>query len=291
MAKQQSMIAVTNATDAQFREWAQFIHDAMALAGFAVESTVTGQINLSTVTRPTTNGAVQGFEVWKTNDGLTTWYIKIEYGGYGASVLPAVWITIGTSFNTSGTILGNASPQTRVAMASGSATNTRYPCFASGRADVDEGNSVNVAMFCDATGGYGIIFNIERAHNAEGAIDADAIMMIVGGVQSGDFSSIYVPRTGGVPPQTTSSALSTPQVSSNYFYNQTVAVVLYFAQKGGLYAFANLLGGYSGAGQFVTASFGGTIRGTIFGKQRTYIVLTTRPYFGRVGESILMRFE
>ena len=104
-------------------------------------------------------------------------------------------------------------------MALGSATNTWYPCFASGRVDVDEGNFVNVAMFCDVMGGYGIIFNIERVHNVEGVIDADVIMMIVGGVQFGDFSSIYVPRTGGVLLQTTLLALSTSQVSSNYFYN------------------------------------------------------------------------
>ncbi len=289
MAKQQTTLVSSNASDASFREWAQFIHDAFSLAGFVIESTVTGQINLSTVTRPLTNGAIQGFEVWKTDDGLATWYIKVEYGGYGTNVHPAVWVTAGTSFNTSGTILGN---QAQVRMGNGSAAavpTARSACYASGREDVDEGVSVSIAMFCDGSANFGSVLNIERAHTQDGDIDPDNIILVVGGPASADAQIAVIPRVGGVPPVVTSGVIHGPQLISNYYYNNTVGAILWFGQKGGLVTVANLVGVNTTA--YVESSAGGTIKGTLFGIERTYLFLTQRPFFGRSGDRILMRFD
>lgn len=130
MATLQQNKAPTNASDAEFRAWAQFVHDALGNAGW-VQTSDTGQINLTTVSKPSGSNTAQGYEIWRTNDSLTDAYLKIEYGsGANGANFPAIWCTLGWGSNGSGTLTGNTT--TRHRFNGGGQTSTTYPCYASG---------------------------------------------------------------------------------------------------------------------------------------------------------------
>lgn len=98
----------TNTTDADFRNWATHIHNTFANAGWT-QTADTGQINLSTVTKPAASATEQGFEIWKMADALATSYpvyVRIGYGSGGNANNPAIWIEIGTGSDGAGLITG-----------------------------------------------------------------------------------------------------------------------------------------------------------------------------------------
>lgn len=96
-------------TDAEFRAQVQFFHDTFALG--LTQTADTGQINISTVTRPLASSTVMGYEVWRFNDTLQATkpvFIKVEYGsGNGSQHQFSVWITIGSASSGAGAISGS----------------------------------------------------------------------------------------------------------------------------------------------------------------------------------------
>src|SRR4051794_39931473 len=100
-----------NSSDALFRAWASGISNALGTVGL-VKTGDTGQIDFSSVARPTANSQAMGYEIWRFNDSLQATrpvYFKIEYGAGVASVAgapPGIWLTVGTGSNGAGTITG-----------------------------------------------------------------------------------------------------------------------------------------------------------------------------------------
>lgn len=76
-----------------------------------VQTSDTGQINLATATYPGLS-TFAGYQVFQTNDGLTTWYVRIDFGVSAATTRPSVKFTLGTSTNGAGTIGGQTANQT-----------------------------------------------------------------------------------------------------------------------------------------------------------------------------------
>lgn len=93
--------------DAEFRDWGSTFSGALAAVGM-VKTADTGQINWSTVTRAGSDTAA-GYEIWRMDDamqGVFPVFIKFEYGSRSSSSVPAMWITVGTGSNGSGSITG-----------------------------------------------------------------------------------------------------------------------------------------------------------------------------------------
>lgn len=93
--------------DAEFRAWGSMFSGALAAVGM-VQTSDTGQINWSTATRAASNTAA-GYEIWRMNDAMQSVFpvfIKFEYGSRSTSSVPAVWITVGSGSNGSGSITG-----------------------------------------------------------------------------------------------------------------------------------------------------------------------------------------
>lgn len=105
--------------DAAFRAWGSGFAGDLAAAGL-VQTADTGQINWTTVTRPSANTA-GGYEIWRFSD--SSLYLKIEYGTGGSATVPQMWITVGTGSNGSGTITGQTNTRNTWA-GSGSPTST-----------------------------------------------------------------------------------------------------------------------------------------------------------------------
>jgi hypothetical protein len=162
-------------TDAGFRTWAQKIHDALTAIGLT-QTADTGQINLSTVTRPGSNDTAGGYEIWRFNDTLQATYpifIKIEYGmNTVASNQPSLWITVGTGSNGSGTISGN--PIARRQFAISAATNSDGE---SGFTYVDGVFAFALHGQIDVNTGRGGHFLLERFRDRDGNASGRGLAM------------------------------------------------------------------------------------------------------------------
>lgn len=172
--KTDNTIIAANDTDAHWRAWVQFVHDVFALGW--VQTSDTGQITISTSTKPGAGSTVVGYEVWKMNDSLQATkpvFLKIEYGSGGAANTPAWWLTIGTGSDGAGGITGILFARTSLPCA-GSNTGTANKCFGSAST-----NRMDVSMFLDVST-LPHWFAIERTKvpdTTTGADNGDGLMM------------------------------------------------------------------------------------------------------------------
>lgn len=108
MAVTTANVAPNNATAAEFRAWAQFVHDVFA-NGTWVQTADTGQINLTTVGAPGAVNTKMGFEIWRMDDthqAAAPIFLKLAYGsGSGSVNLPAIWFAVGTATDGSGNLI------------------------------------------------------------------------------------------------------------------------------------------------------------------------------------------
>lgn len=155
MTTQSWSTVVDHTSDAAFRTWGLELNTKLGAAG-ALQTADTGQINWSTVVRGSANTAA-GYEIWKLPTGNL--YFKIEYGTASTSN-PALWVTIGTGSNGSGTLTGQLSTRSGLGMTNGTSLNstttnyTSYLCVTNSFVGLAWkcGNSANrgdspVAMF------------------------------------------------------------------------------------------------------------------------------------------------
>jgi hypothetical protein len=164
----------TNNTDANFRAWAQFIHDVFALGW--VQTADTGQIDLTTVTVPTTANDKQGYEIWRMDDDLQAdypVYVRIDYGSAGAAGTPGIWLAVGTGSDGAGNLTGvlmSAAGEmgSANALISSFSSGTNADNVMLGSADTDR---IAVALFFDnlfSSGSGGPCFGIERLKDEGG---------------------------------------------------------------------------------------------------------------------------
>ncbi len=234
MATSTASLAHDNASDANFRAWASFISNLFNAGGWVKES-IAGTIDLTTIVAPNTTNQSKGFEVWRTNDGATNWYVKIEYGSGSAAGVPAIWITMGVGVDGSGNITGQASTRTQFTHSSNAGP---FNCYGSAGA----GRIVFVlATHASTSVGFGI--NIERALLSNGSEDPD--LLLLSAWYNNTSNSVALPRTGGIPPfQAMNSAVP---LNTNIDFGGDKGVILWFGQKGGLTnAYTNILGFHSG---------------------------------------------
>lgn len=172
--------APNNRTDADFRAWAQVVHNMMENAGL-VQTADTGQINLTTVTKPTANNGVGGYEIWRFDDALQATapiFIRLEYGTsyYNASGAQAPQVThiIGTGTNGAGTITGELVSSSRSGSTSSTSNDSTssYPCYGSG-----DGSFVAMVMWPGWTESKYAFhgFLVERSRDADGVPTGDGI--------------------------------------------------------------------------------------------------------------------
>ena len=107
MATNAPSITYDNSTDAAFRAWVLAYHNALVSGVGLTNTSDTGQIDTSTVAKPAAGNTAQGYKMYKFNDGLTDFFIKVEFGsGSNGASNPAVWYTIGWATNGAGSLTG-----------------------------------------------------------------------------------------------------------------------------------------------------------------------------------------
>jgi hypothetical protein len=133
-----TVTVIDQSTDAAFRTWvAEFI--AQCLAVGLTQTSDTGQINTSTVTRAAINSDA-GYAIFRLNDTQQSGapvFIKFYFGSASVQTTPRLRHQVGTASNGSGTISGTGSVNTdtiSTASAFGSSITTRtsYWCYVDG---------------------------------------------------------------------------------------------------------------------------------------------------------------
>lgn len=186
-------IPCTNATAAQFRAWAQFIHDSIVLG--LVNTADTGQIDLTTVAAPAASNASMGYKIYRFDDTLQATapiFVKVEFGCAFTVTLPSIWITIGTGTDGAGTITGTLFIRTQRTV-SGTANAGPFTCL----------GSAGPARWCCAmwvTAGINLpsYYSIERTVNSAGVDNSDGVVLTFCKATN-DHLSYFIPYSGVAP--------------------------------------------------------------------------------------------
>lgn len=203
---------------ANFRAWAQFIHNALSGAGW-VNTADTGQINLTTVTGTSSLNTSQGYEIWTSNDGVSpTIYMKIEYGSGAAAGRPGMWLTFGTSSNGSGTLTGQTSSRQVIASQSTSTT-VNQVCVAAGGT-----GWFSCGMFGAATLTFG--FTVERVKTNTGGESTVGFVYHLFNTASGSALTQFILATGTSPGVITN--VYTATASGTKVVGATVGIIQFF---------------------------------------------------------------
>ena len=194
--KTDNTIIGSNDTDAHFRAIAQFIHDVFALTSCWVQTSDTGQVNLTTVAKPAATNTAQGYEIWRMNDALQSTkpvFAKVEYGSGGAALNFSYWLTVGTGSDGAGTITGILLARTQQGAGTNNAA-TMNKCFGSAST-----NRITIAMLLDVST-IPFWFAIERTKDSAGADTNVGLIMAFGGFQGGStVKSIVLPFGATAP--------------------------------------------------------------------------------------------
>lgn len=182
-------------TDAHFREFVSGVAAQLSAMGL-VKLSVSGEINASTVTKPTPSHGTypydgfqsKGAQVWRFNDALQTEfpvYLLIEYGGqevvspwwyhYG----PGIRVTCGTTYSGLA-ITANATAAQRVYL-DGNDNGTSVSCWFSG----------GTSRFAMALSQNGLFFSVERFKDGNGNDTGRGVALLGASWYAMDGSTFY----------------------------------------------------------------------------------------------------
>ena len=245
MATDTRTFSNTLSDDATFRTWGDGVADSLQAAALTKTSD-TGQIDWTTVTRPTTANTFAGYEIYRftTDTKLADLgcYIKIEYGIGSGTTRAALAFTVGTGTDGAGTLTGQVTTRTAFTPSDSSFGST--PTYCSG----GDGRVAAVFNWSNSPSGTGgnFLLVVERTRNSGGSLTADGIMVFASGSTGTGFGSLFAyitsntvtelptnrvgsflqDRTGNYLDSFTLSTVHA--VNRNQLINPFVGIVLYY---------------------------------------------------------------
>lgn len=298
MATVTAVHAPTLSSDALFRAWSQFVHDALVTTAGWTDTSATGEVNLSTMTAPGANNTYAGFKVYAMGDSLQATYpcyLKVEYGRGNATNYASLRLSVGTVHDGSGNLTGTQALNGEVVGANATSTSA-LNCFASGAT-----GRFACAMFADnANASYSFAFGVERTKASDGSDNGAGLVLYHAGFQNNVARArcVVIPPSGGLPPVETRWMMPFSRTGASSLYDSRVAVGLLIPFSGD--ALRTVLGvGYINAADVPVYS--GTISATVYGVSRTFLSLGSAFVFNRLLEPdagginnpgrLLMRYE
>lgn len=167
-------------TDASFRAWGSAISTLLDDVGLA-KTADTGQINWTTVARPTATNTVAGYEIRVHDSTLGDTYFKIEYRTAGSTTgaNASLQVTIGTGSDGAGTITGVMFAAFLDLMESSSVTTARNDTAnATAYAYLDDGTVAWCLAPAKAVTYYSDLMIFARTSGADGAYNGDGAMVV-----------------------------------------------------------------------------------------------------------------
>lgn len=239
MATDTRIIRSTTADDAEFRLWAQSVHDALIAVGLT-QATDTGQINFATVAKPTSTNVDAGYAVYRFSDALQATrpvFIRLVFGTGNQATTPRIGVAIGTATNGAGTLSGISTTLRNLNTSAAATQNVQS--WASG--------STNRVTFCmwggDTTSSRAVAFGVERTHDANGDDSNVGVRLwTAAGSSTADDLSFAGPSygsTNGFP-----AAMSSTE-STGVNGSDTVFFPIYGAAKIAQFPLTGVLGFYN----------------------------------------------
>jgi hypothetical protein len=224
MAIQRYLSVASNSTDANFRSWGKSLSDALEALG-VTKTADTGQIDWSTVLKPSGSPMVMGYEIRQFTDDLQAAnpvIIKFEYGastsGSGGPC-PGIKITVGSASDGAGALTGSTSSVFSLFSTASDAV-VFYPSYVS-----SDGGRVNLALWISETATLPLAFWIERLKDTNGAPIADGVNICY--IGSATYSKQqFLPAGGGsaFPPAPLNSFCCCFPPSTPTTYNENIGI-------------------------------------------------------------------
>ena len=189
MAVQTFDTAPSNADNTLFRAWTLAAHTAIAAILTYVAQA--GEIDFTTVTFPSAPNTYKGFRVYRFNDGLFNFYMRVDFGSGTSNALhPALKFTFGTGVDGSGNFLSgtNHGSTTAKVVSFNSSSASVFRSWVSGT-----GGSLRFILWPQATPpNTSVPFcNLERQPDAAGAAtDSGVEIFLAGGAGSSVMQGI-----------------------------------------------------------------------------------------------------
>jgi hypothetical protein len=166
---------IEHTSDTTFRAWITNLHNAIIAAGL-VDPGDTGQLDLSTATRPGTNSWA-GYRIYRfndTNQGAYPVFLRLEFGTGANAANPTIRFTIGQGSDGAGNITGanvvsNIAFSTATVAGSSTARRTRVMC--------KDGLFWFVHGLEFSTNSAHALLSISRACSSDGSPNADGIVV------------------------------------------------------------------------------------------------------------------
>lgn len=299
MATSQQFLVCDSSTLANFKAWAQALSNQIRTFGFTNTSD-TGQLNGAGGNNWAGVAAVPGsaayfYEIFQSNDGLTTFYVKVEYGNNTGTNSPYVRVSVGTGTNGAGTLSGfvigpNSLPTT---VNTPTSTTTTFECDFSGDA-----GRLCILMWRNSTLGAQM-FAIQRTLDATGAATATGVTLwvasIIGAGSRGTYQATIKFGVGAAPNNfgTASATLNGWQCSLlNNGANSAAfdgVIPLDLAQP--LYGRVDYVSTAVGIGLAADFAEGVSFSITVYGASRTYMPTKTGIYLGNTAFALLMEYD
>jgi hypothetical protein len=169
-----------SATGTEIRAWVQAMHDALAAIGM-VQTSDTGQVNISTMLNASATNTAVGYEVWRFDDAAQATcpiVFKLEYGRGAGVGYAQMWLTVGSGSDGAGNITGVRFA--RAAVGPGGNTGT---ASTTGYASSGDGSMCALVPW-PAVLGNAPMFIIERARNADGTPRAEDFLVAAQGTSN-----------------------------------------------------------------------------------------------------------
>jgi len=186
MTSAQNLVC-SNSSVTNFKQWAKAISDFFAACGW-VKSSDTGQVNWATISSVPGAGAFV-YEVWTPGDGLTAYFLKVEYGNHASSATtPTIRLSIGATTNgaglLTGVIAGPFQTNTSNYTPPGGGV-TQYVCRFSGTS-----GRISAQMWTNSGGANAEqFFSVERSVNSSGVYTGTHVTLCTLGFNSTQVSS------------------------------------------------------------------------------------------------------
>lgn len=182
--------------DATFRSWGLKIAAGLAAVGL-VQTADTGQINWTTVLKPTVTNTSAGSEIWRFSDALQATapvFIRVEYGTGTSTSISSLWITVGNATNGASALAGQyIGTRRQVAEQSVGAAATLWVSGSTNRLSlfIGQGGSIN----------FSVLVVVERTHDATGADTDDGVFILTSSVAISFLQQLMpFPKNNSFPP-------------------------------------------------------------------------------------------
>lgn len=255
---------VDQTSDAAFRTWVAEVITMLFTTLGVTQTSDTGQINTSTVTRVATTNTAAGYVIGRFNDtaqSTSPVFFKLEFGtGSTQPTSPAMWITVGTGSNGSGTLTGVVTGRTAMGTF-GAISSISTPFITRGCYSAAAGVLwINWKQGGTGTGSTSLSgFVIFRSADSAGVVTTDSVHLL-------SSSGVATPSSTGGCVQVISYLTSTAYNSASpftgtneYFFMPWAALSTLFTtntQLGPFFSYTPVIGITPWLGMAVVTEFG-----------------------------------